>query len=89
MLLPKELFEAMSDEATETDLLAAEYVLGTLDGTMRRHMRARMSWDRAFARRVATWNLWLAPLSHAVPRHEPPRRLWRAIEAAIGAQRNT
>ncbi len=80
---------AMNEDATETEVLAAEYVLGTLDGNLRRRARARLLWDRAFARRVETWNLWLAPLSHAVPRFEPPRRIWRAIEAAIAARRDS
>ena len=45
------------------DLLAGEYVLGTLPGEERRAVRERIEVDGAFAARVRDWEARLAPLN--------------------------
>lgn len=47
----------------QDDLLAAEYVLGTLSGDERRATQDRIAVDGAFAARVQAWEARLAPLN--------------------------
>jgi len=77
----------MSEELDDSEALAAEYVLGTLDREERQRAQARLATDHAFARMVDDWSRRLAPLSEAVPPVEPPPTAWAAIEAALPAER--
>jgi anti-sigma-K factor RskA len=63
--------------------LAAEYVLGVLDAAQRRDVELRIARDRAFAREVAAWQLHLAPLADEIEPVDPPRYVWRRIDAAL------
>ena len=63
----------MNDELDEIEVLAAEYVLGTLDLEARRRAEARLASDRAFARLVEDWTRRLAPLSDASMSSTPAR----------------
>jgi anti-sigma-K factor RskA len=72
----------MSDQP-DNDLLAAEYVLGSLEGEERRAAERLLATDVAFARSVAAWQQRLVPLTAQVPPVTPPADLWRRIEAAI------
>jgi len=72
----------MSDE-TDTDLLAAEYVLGSLEGEERRAAEHLAATDVAFARSVAAWQQRLMPLAAQVTPVTSPTDLWRRIEAGI------
>ena len=63
--------------------LAAEYVLGVLDAAQRRDVELRIARDRAFAREVAAWQLHLAPLADEIESVDPPRYVWRRIDAAL------
>ena len=72
----------MSDQP-DTDLLAAEYVLGSLEGEERRTAERLVATDVAFARSVAAWQQRLMPLAAQVPPVTPPTDLWRRIEADI------
>lgn len=65
--------------------LAAEYALGTLRGRARDRLRAWMREDAALARAVAEWESRLAPLGEAVRPVRAPARVWRGIEARLGA----
>ena len=67
--------------------LAAEYVLGTLRGRARRRFEGWMRSDRALEAIVREWEGGLTPLAERVPPVEPPARVWRAIEARVGAAR--
>ncbi len=85
----------------EADLLAAEYVLGTLPHAERLAAQTRMTRDPAFAAAVAAWEQHLAPLNDAytpapapnlLPQIEarlfpkPPRRpLWHWLAGAAAA----
>ena len=77
----------MSDTFDDSEALAAEYVLGTLDREERRRAEARLATDQAFARMVDDWSRRLGPLSEAVPPVAPPPEVWAAIEAALPAER--
>src|SRR2546423_6409360 len=65
--------------------LAAEYVLGALRGRARTRFEAMARTDRQLAEVVRRWEDDLTPLAAAVPAVEPPQRVWKAIEARIGA----
>ena len=69
----------------ERELLAAEYVLGTLDGEERAAMQRLLDEDEAMRGPVAAWQTRLAPLDEAQAGIEPPARLWEALQAAIEA----
>ena len=72
-------------DANEDDLLAGEYVLGTLDGATRESVDARRSRDPAFAAMLNAWELRLAPLSEASRAVEPPPHLWTGILTRIAS----
>lgn len=64
------------------DLLAAEYVLGTLHGGARRRFVQMLRSDAALQAHVAYWEDALMPMAsvlHAVP----APRVWQAIEARV------
>jgi anti-sigma-K factor RskA len=65
--------------------LAAEYALGTLRGRARARMRRWMREDVTLEREVAGWEARLAPMLEAVPPVAPPARVWREVQARIGA----
>jgi anti-sigma-K factor RskA len=70
----------MSD-APDRDLLAAEYVLGTLEGDEAIAAARLLETDAAFAAAVRDWEERLAPLAAGVPPVAPPPQLWNRIEA--------
>ena len=74
----------MSDEQ-DRDLLAAEYVLGSLEGEERGEAERLLATDPGFARSVATWQRRLTPLAANVAAVRPPVELWDRIEAGIAA----
>ncbi|MGH7116975.1 MAG: anti-sigma factor, partial [Stellaceae bacterium] len=61
-------------------LLAAEYVLGTMPGRTRRRFERLMATDSALARIAGDWADRLSALDDATPAEEPPARVWQAIE---------
>jgi anti-sigma-K factor RskA len=73
----------MSDEP-DRDLLAAEYVLGSLEGEERSEAERLLAIDPGFARLVAAWQQRLTPLAAHIAPVAPPAELWRRIEAGIG-----
>ncbi len=68
---------------TDQDLLAAEYVLGTLDARQSAAVEAALPRDPALAAAVAAWTNRLAPLTRLAPPEAPPPDLWDRIEARI------
>lgn len=73
----------MSDLPDDKDLLAGEYVLGTLDEDQRRDVRRKAASDPELREAITNWERRLAPLSGMVPQEAPPPALWNRIEAAI------
>ena len=69
------------------DRLAAEYVLGTLQGAARRRFEALLGAHPTLRRSVAAWQERLAPLSASVAEVAPPARVWQGIEGRLFADR--
>src|SRR5919106_1949658 len=76
----------MTDELHETEALAAEYALGSLDRVTRLQVEERMRTDPDFARLVDAWEQRLAPVSAVVPPVQPPPEVWLGIEQVLTAQ---
>jgi anti-sigma-K factor RskA len=77
----------MSAELHDSEALAAEYVLGSLDRATRLRVAQMLRTDAALARLVDRWQQRLAPLAETVPLVAPPPEVWAGIERALGAQR--
>ena len=77
----------ISAPASPDDLqvLAGEYVLGTLSATSRAGLDARMKHDAALRTAVEMWEEKLAPLAELVEPVEPSSALWSRIESSIAA----
>jgi anti-sigma-K factor RskA len=78
----------MSD-APDRDGLAAEYVLGTLEGDEAQEAARLLRDDPAFSALVRAWETRLAPLADVVDPVAPPPALWDRIEAATTAPHPT
>ncbi len=72
------------DEPENLDLLAAEYVIGTLAGGARRSFERRMGRDPFVLRRVQGWEDRLTPIALALPPVTPSPAVWSAISRRIG-----
>jgi anti-sigma-K factor RskA len=70
-------------EPDDQELLAAEYVLGTLDAQERARARALVAMDPGFAAMVRAWERRLGELNVLVAAVEPPADIWDRIKAAI------
>jgi anti-sigma-K factor RskA len=67
----------------DKDVLAAEYVLGTLSSDERAEAQALIAADTAFADVVRGWERRLGELSAMVDPVEPPSEMWGRIKAGI------
>ena len=74
--------KTQSDEMTE--ILAGEYVLGTLQGEARRRFEERLNSDPLVAGAVLAWEQRFAPLLGTPDDGEPLDHLWEDIEAQLG-----
>ena len=63
--------------------LAAEYVMGTLQGAARRRFEALLPAHPALQRAVRSWQERLMPLTGVLPEQQPPAAVWRAIEQRL------
>jgi anti-sigma-K factor RskA len=72
------------DEPENLDLLAAEYVIGTLGGLARRSFERRRRRDPFVDRRVRAWEARFAQLSLRLRPVAPSTAVWPAIEGRIG-----
>jgi anti-sigma-K factor RskA len=61
------------------DALAAEYALGTLQGSARRRFERSLKDDPRLRRLVTEWQGRLAPLDALAEPVQPPARVWNAI----------
>lgn len=73
---------AQDHERDDADL-AAEYVLGVLDGAERRAVERRAATDAAFAQEIDAWAERLGPLAQTVPAVVPPASVWSRIAGEI------
>ena len=70
--------------SVETDMQAAEYVLGTLSAEERRAFEILLKSDASARRALEVWQQHLAPLSAAILGEvEPPAGVWQAIAQAL------
>lgn len=69
----------------DRDLLAAEYVLGSLEADDAREAARLLETDPSFAASVRQWEARLAPLAAQVPPVTPPEALWARIEASTAS----
>ena len=74
----------MSDPV-QTDALAAEYVLGTLDFDERTQAQALLVIDPEFVAKVRLWERWLGELHLMVEPVEPEGKVWDRIKAKVPA----
>jgi anti-sigma-K factor RskA len=74
----------MSGAEDERDLLAAEYVLGVLEGADRESVIRRADQDDALSAAIRDWEERLAPLAAVVTPVAPPPALWQRVEASCG-----
>jgi anti-sigma-K factor RskA len=65
------------------DALAAEYALGTLQGSARRRFERSLKDDPRLRRLVVEWQSRLAPLDALAEPVQPPARVWNAIRDRI------
>ena len=65
------------------DDLAAEYVLGVQDASVRAELAARVDSDPAFAARVRAWEAHLAGLNAGFDPVAPPTRVKAAIDSSL------
>jgi anti-sigma-K factor RskA len=79
----------MTLEQDDQELLAAEYVLGTLDAEERARARALAAMDPGFAAAVRAWERRLGELNVLVAAVEPPPELWDRIKAGIAGEAPT
>jgi anti-sigma-K factor RskA len=66
------------------DLLAAEYVLGTLRGGARRRFERYADRDASIRRAVDEWQRRISPLAELAGPRMPPAAVWDAIERRLG-----
>lgn len=67
------------DRRDRLDLVAGEYVLGTLPARARARLRRASATDPAVARAIAEWERRLCGLGEATPAVAPPPGVWDAI----------
>jgi hypothetical protein len=72
--------EAVTDD---TDALAAEYVLGTLDSEERSQAQALLGADEGFVAKVKVWERRLGELHLMVEPVEPDGKIWERIKVKI------
>jgi anti-sigma-K factor RskA len=67
------------------DRLAAEYVLGTLQGRARQRFEALLPAHPQLRRSVTEWQERLIPLSDTVPEVTPSPKVWQAVQQRLFA----
>lgn len=75
----------MNESADDLQVLAGEYVVGTLSATSRAGLEARMKNDAALSTAIEMWEAKLAPLAELVEPVEPSQALWSRIESSVAA----
>ena len=66
------------------DLLASEYVLGTLKGRARKRFERLMSTHEWIRTSVWRWEAQLMPMASAVEEVSPPEQVWENIQKGLG-----
>jgi hypothetical protein len=71
------------NDAVDNDAMAAEYVLGTLDGLERAQAQVLLSTDEALAAKVRLWERRLGELHLMVEPVEPEAQIWERIKSKL------
>jgi anti-sigma-K factor RskA len=66
------------------DMLAAEYVLGTLRGGARRRFQRYVDGDTVVRQAVDEWQRRISPLAELAEPRMPPAAVWDAVERRLG-----
>ncbi|KGQ19946.1 RskA domain containing protein [Lysobacter dokdonensis DS-58] len=66
------------------DVIAAEYVLGTMDAQSRQAFAERIAREPGLARAIDAWRMRLAPLADDIAPVVPPMYLWHKVRARAG-----
>lgn len=66
------------------DMLASEYVLGTLRGGARRRFERWLADDALLRAAVARWQDRLQPMAELAPPAQPPAGVWEALDSRLG-----
>lgn len=66
------------------NLLAANYVIGTLRGPARKRMETLMRDDIELRKQVIQWEEKLQPIHHTTPVVKPKKSTWKKISSSIG-----
>ncbi|HEX3984680.1 MAG TPA: anti-sigma factor [Acidisoma sp.] len=74
----------MSGTGDDRDLLAAEYVLGVLEGAERETVRRQADEDAVLGDAITDWENRLSPLRLVVHPVDPPANLWPRIATSCG-----
>lgn len=67
----------------DADLIAAEYVLGSLDAGERTAVEERAASDLAFAATIAVWERRLGPLNELIAPQKVPEGIWPKISERL------
>jgi len=73
----------VTEDLDTPEILAGEYVLGTLRGEECARFLARLEREPELQSHVAAWEQRFAPLAEAVPAVTPAPRVWRKVAARI------
>ncbi|MBI4639603.1 MAG: anti-sigma factor [Candidatus Tectomicrobia bacterium] len=65
------------------EILAGEYMLGTLHGAARRRFEQLLREDAALRQSVEAWERRLNPLAEALQPVEPPQKVWQTLQQRI------
>lgn len=80
---------ALPQDLNEQSMLAAEYVLGTLDARAARALEDAFPGNATLRDLIARWENHLAPLSALARPEAPPTDLWQRIETVIVGKART
>ena len=73
----------MTTTPQDRDALAADYVLGVLDGAAQAEAKRLLASDTAFAHAVEAWRTRLSDLDSSAQAMPPPPALWQRIEGTL------
>jgi anti-sigma-K factor RskA len=72
-------------DSDDIDMLAAEYVLGTLPAAERAAVALRSRHEKRLAEAIEAWERRLGPLAETIAPREAPAHVWPEIEARLDA----
>ncbi|MES9940848.1 MAG: anti-sigma factor [Candidatus Thiodiazotropha sp. 6PLUC2] len=71
------------DEKLDSNTLAGEYVLGTLEGEEREDFKRQLQNDIRLQEEVDAWELRFAPMLESIDPVAPPASVWEGVESRL------